>query len=99
VEIAYFAVPWAVRIYQSVDVKEVNNYHHIGWDNRRSCCNWMGYFLATIICPGMFPLAFTILWKEQSAAAATIVPLLGLVGFLTSSSSSSSNYWNDDQIS
>ncbi|KAF3392241.1 hypothetical protein DPV78_010620 [Talaromyces pinophilus] len=40
--------------------------------------NWMGYFLATIICPGMFPLAFTILWKKQSAAAATIAPLLGL---------------------
>lgn len=28
----------------------------------------------------MFPLAFTILWKKQSAAAATIAPLLGLVG-------------------
>ncbi|EED21377.1 urea active transporter, putative [Talaromyces stipitatus ATCC 10500] len=40
--------------------------------------NWMGYFLATIICPGMFPLAFTILWKKQSAPAATIAPLLGL---------------------
>ncbi|PCH01786.1 Sodium/solute symporter [Penicillium occitanis (nom. inval.)] len=40
--------------------------------------NWMGYFLATIICPGMFPLAFTILWKKQSTAAATITPLLGL---------------------
>ncbi|RAO66247.1 uncharacterized protein BHQ10_002259 [Talaromyces amestolkiae] len=40
--------------------------------------NWMGYFLATIICPGMFPLAFTILWKKQSAAAAIIAPLLGL---------------------
>ncbi|KAJ9229856.1 hypothetical protein DTO169E5_8684 [Paecilomyces variotii] len=40
--------------------------------------NWMGYFLATIICPGMFPLAFTILWKQQSAAAATIAPILGL---------------------
>lgn len=44
--------------------------------------NWMGYFLATIICPGMFPLAFTILWKKQSAAAATIAPLLGLVGYI-----------------
>ncbi|KAL1987054.1 hypothetical protein VTN96DRAFT_4928 [Rasamsonia emersonii] len=38
----------------------------------------MGYFLATIICPGMFPLAFTILWKKQSVAAAVIAPLLGL---------------------
>ncbi|KAJ3550163.1 hypothetical protein NM208_g124 [Fusarium decemcellulare] len=40
--------------------------------------NWMGYFLATIICPGMFPMAFTILWKKQSKAAAVISPLLGL---------------------
>lgn len=41
--------------------------------------NWMGYFLATIICPGMFPLAFTILWRKQSAAAAIMAPILGLV--------------------
>ncbi|KAI9730978.1 MAG: hypothetical protein M1834_005439 [Cirrosporium novae-zelandiae] len=40
--------------------------------------NWMGYFLATIICPGMFPMAFTILWKKQSAAAVTLSPILGL---------------------
>jgi Na+/proline symporter len=41
--------------------------------------NWMGYFLATAICPGMFPMAFTILWKKQSKAAVIISPLLGLV--------------------
>jgi len=41
--------------------------------------NRMGYFLATIICPGMFPMAFMILWRKQSAAAVTIAPLLGLV--------------------
>ncbi|CAM1504276.1 Fc.00g018670.m01.CDS01 [Cosmosporella sp. VM-42] len=40
--------------------------------------NWMGYFLATIICPGMFPMAFTILWRKQSKAAVIISPLLGL---------------------
>ncbi|KKY22585.1 putative urea active [Phaeomoniella chlamydospora] len=40
--------------------------------------NWMGYFLATIICPGMFPMAFTILWRKQSTAAVIISPLLGL---------------------
>ncbi|KAF4628442.1 hypothetical protein G7Y89_g9711 [Cudoniella acicularis] len=40
--------------------------------------NWMGYFLATIICPGMFPMAFTILWKKQSRLAAILSPLLGL---------------------
>ncbi|KAF4462672.1 urea active transporter [Fusarium albosuccineum] len=45
--------------------------------------NWMGYFLATIICPGMFPMAFTILWKKQSKAAAVISPLLGLVSIPT----------------
>ncbi|KAH8684357.1 putative urea active transporter [Tricladium varicosporioides] len=40
--------------------------------------NWMGYFLATIICPGMFPMAFTILWRKQSKAAVIISPLAGL---------------------
>ncbi len=40
--------------------------------------NWMGYFLATIICPGMFPMAFTILWRKQSRTAAIAAPLLGL---------------------
>lgn len=45
--------------------------------------NWMGYFLATIVCPGMFPMAFTILWKKQSTAAVIWSPLLGLVSQLT----------------
>ncbi|KAK7409604.1 hypothetical protein QQX98_008199 [Neonectria punicea] len=40
--------------------------------------NWMGYFLATVICPGVFPMAFTILWRKQSTAAVVISPLLGL---------------------
>ncbi|KPM37917.1 putative urea active transporter 1 [Neonectria ditissima] len=40
--------------------------------------NWMGYFLATVICPGIFPMAFTILWRKQSTAAVVISPLLGL---------------------
>ncbi|KAH6679202.1 putative urea active transporter [Halenospora varia] len=40
--------------------------------------NWMGYFLATVICPGMFPMAFTILWRKQSKAAVIIAPLAGL---------------------
>lgn len=43
--------------------------------------NWMGYFLATIICPGMFPMAFTILWRKQSTAAAILSPILGLVSY------------------
>lgn len=45
--------------------------------------NWMGYFLATIICPGMFPMAFTILWRKQSKAAVIISPLLGLASGIT----------------
>lgn len=44
--------------------------------------NWMGYFLATIICPGMFPMAFTVLWKRQSRAAVILAPLLGLASGL-----------------
>lgn len=46
--------------------------------------NWMGYFLATVICPGMFPMAFTILWRKQSKAAVIISPLLGLVSLRSS---------------
>ncbi|CZR59359.1 related to urea transporter [Phialocephala subalpina] len=45
--------------------------------------NWMGYFLATVICPGMFPMAFTILWRKQSKAAVIISPLLGLASGIT----------------
>lgn len=45
--------------------------------------NWMGYFLATVICPGMFPLAFTILWRKQSTAAVIIAPLAGLVSLMS----------------
>ncbi|KAF7562146.1 hypothetical protein G7046_g1988 [Stylonectria norvegica] len=44
--------------------------------------NWMGYFLATVICPGMFPMAFTILWRKQSKAAVVLSPLLGLASGL-----------------
>ncbi|KAF8851046.1 hypothetical protein BDZ45DRAFT_708079 [Acephala macrosclerotiorum] len=40
--------------------------------------NWMGYFLATVICPGMLPIPFTILWRKQPKAAVIISPLLGL---------------------
>ncbi|VUC35449.1 unnamed protein product [Clonostachys rosea] len=40
--------------------------------------NWMGYFLATIIYPGIIPMSMTILWKKQSKAAAIISPILGL---------------------
>jgi Na+/proline symporter len=46
--------------------------------------NWMGYFLATVICPGMFPMAFTILWRKQSEAAVIIAPLTGLVNSVLS---------------
>lgn len=66
---------WTVAIFGIFASAFATALHYGGID-----LNWTGYFLATIICPGMFPLAFTILWKKQSAAAATIAPLLGLVG-------------------
>lgn len=65
---------WTVIIFSFFASAFATALHYGGID-----LNWTGYFLATIICPGMFPLAFTILWKKQSVAAAVIAPLLGLV--------------------
>lgn len=31
-----------------------------------------------VTCPGIFPMAFTILWRQQSKAAAILSPILGL---------------------
>jgi urea-proton symporter len=39
---------------------------------------WTLYMLGVLTCPGIFPTAFTILWKGQSRAAAVTSPLLGL---------------------
>ncbi|KAI9801775.1 MAG: hypothetical protein M1825_003147 [Sarcosagium campestre] len=39
---------------------------------------WTLYMLGVLTCPGIFPTAFTILWKRQTKAAAIISPLLGM---------------------
>jgi Na+/proline symporter len=48
--------------------------HYVGVD-----LGWTLYMLGVITCPGIFPTAFTILWRRQSKAAAIIAPLLGMV--------------------
>ncbi|GAB1192497.1 hypothetical protein APSETT444_001689 [Aspergillus pseudonomiae] len=39
---------------------------------------WTLYMLGVVTCPGIFPMAFTILWRRQSTAAAILSPILGM---------------------
>ena len=48
--------------------------HYVGVD-----LGWTLYMLGVLTCPGIFPTAFTILWRRQSKAAAIVSPLLGMV--------------------
>ncbi|KAE8166927.1 Sodium:solute symporter family-domain-containing protein [Aspergillus tamarii] len=47
--------------------------HYVGID-----LGWTLYMLGVVTCPGIFPMAFTILWRRQSTAAAILSPVLGL---------------------
>ncbi|GIC91361.1 sodium:solute symporter family protein [Aspergillus udagawae] len=47
--------------------------HYVGID-----LGWTLYMLGVVTCPGIFPMAFTILWRQQSKAAAILAPVLGL---------------------
>ncbi|KAB8233239.1 sodium:solute symporter family protein [Aspergillus alliaceus] len=47
--------------------------HYVGID-----LGWTLYMLGVVTCPGIFPMAFTILWRRQSKAAAILSPVLGL---------------------
>ncbi|KAF2501883.1 hypothetical protein BU16DRAFT_613715 [Lophium mytilinum] len=47
--------------------------HYVGVD-----LGWTLYMLGVITCPGIFPTAFTILWRRQSRWAAILSPLLGM---------------------
>lgn len=40
---------------------------------------WFGYFLSIVICPGVLPLVFTILWDRQTKIAAIVSPIIGLI--------------------
>lgn len=40
---------------------------------------WFGYFLSIVICPGVLPLVFTILWDRQTKIAAIVSPIIGLM--------------------
>ncbi|GFF90070.1 probable urea active transporter 1 [Aspergillus lentulus] len=47
--------------------------HYVGID-----LGWTLYMLGVVTCPGIFPMAFTILWRQQNRAAAILSPVLGL---------------------
>ncbi|GLB22510.1 hypothetical protein AtubIFM61612_003078 [Aspergillus tubingensis] len=47
--------------------------HYVGID-----LGWTLYMLGVVTCPGIFPMAFTILWRRQSRAAAILAPILGM---------------------
>ncbi|KAF4219153.1 hypothetical protein CNMCM6457_003243 [Aspergillus fumigatiaffinis] len=47
--------------------------HYVGID-----LGWTLYMLGVVTCPGIFPMAFTILWRQQNKAAAILSPVLGL---------------------
>lgn len=38
---------------------------------------WLGYFRPVIACPGIIPLALTLLWSGQTRLAAIVAPILG----------------------
>ncbi|PYH71807.1 sodium:solute symporter family protein [Aspergillus vadensis CBS 113365] len=48
--------------------------HYVGID-----LGWTLYMLVGVVtCPGIFPMAFTILWRRQNRAAAILSPILGM---------------------
>ncbi|CAK7897347.1 urea active transporter [[Candida] anglica] len=48
--------------------------HYVGVD-----MTWMGYFYSMLICPGVFPLIFTITWSRQTTLAAFVSPIVGML--------------------
>lgn len=40
---------------------------------------WIGYFRPVIACPGIIPLALTLLWSGQTRLAAVLSPILGFL--------------------
>ncbi|KAJ5623541.1 hypothetical protein N7490_012146 [Penicillium lividum] len=48
--------------------------HYVGID-----LGWTLYMLGVVTCPGIFPMVFTILWRQQSKAAAILSPILGMI--------------------
>ncbi|ETS74167.1 hypothetical protein PFICI_14033 [Pestalotiopsis fici W106-1] len=40
---------------------------------------WIGYFRPVIACPGIIPLALTLLWSGQTRLAAVVSPILGFL--------------------
>lgn len=38
---------------------------------------WIGYFRPVMDCPGIIPLALTLLWSSQTRLEAVLAPILG----------------------
>ncbi|KAI1500810.1 Sodium:solute symporter family-domain-containing protein [Biscogniauxia marginata] len=44
---------------------------------------WIGYFRPILSCPGIIPLALTLLWSGQTRTAAIVSPILGFITGIT----------------
>ncbi|OWP03751.1 urea active transporter [Marssonina coronariae] len=64
---------YGVVIFATIAAAFSTMLHYVGVD-----LSWTLYMLGVVTCPGIFPTVFTLLWRQQSRAAAIIAPLLGL---------------------
>lgn len=69
--------------------------HEVGVD-----MTWISYFYSMVICPGVFPLIFSITWSRQTTLAAFVAPITGLVlGIATWLGTASKFYGNVSIVS
>ncbi|EGW32585.1 urea transport protein [Spathaspora passalidarum NRRL Y-27907] len=59
---------------------------------------WYGYFYPMIICPGVIPLIFTITWDRQTALAAAVSPIVGLIFGITVWLTTAKHYYGEVTI-
>ncbi|RLV94732.1 Urea active transporter, partial [Spathaspora sp. JA1] len=59
---------------------------------------WYGYFYPMIICPGVIPLIFTITWDRQTAFAAVVSPIAGLIFGITVWLTTAKHYYGEVTI-
>ncbi|KAF4123119.1 urea-proton symporter [Geosmithia morbida] len=41
--------------------------------------NWLIYMIGIVICPGTIPTVLALLWRRQSATAAMVAPIMGML--------------------
>lgn len=59
---------------------------------------WMGYFISMVICPGIIPLVFTIIWDRQTKLAVIASPLIGMVAGLVIWITTAKHYYDEITI-